>query len=303
METLTNFTGCPAKAGHPFTKGKPMEMKPLFMWAGGKKKMIKKYLPLMPIAIDTYVEPFFGGGALFTYVMKNYQPREVVINDINGGITNIYNAIKTDVDYFCIVMDRLEKEYLPLSKEDRKIYYYKIRHEHAYDYTNWDKTKEAAYLYFLMKTGFNGVWQENANTNERYGTPAGLLNQKDSVYSVDNVMLWHRALQNVKILNGDWSDAMVEDKSNTFIFLDPPYRKCFAEYANPMTDETHEKMLTMVMNYKEASVWYCNQDSGDGWFDKYNPLKWEYTYTAGRRKRTENGFEAKKAVEILVRNK
>ena len=43
---------------------------------------------------------------------------------------------------------------------------------------------------------------------------------------------------------------------------------------------------------------------GDGFFEKrlrnnkIHPI--EVTYTAGRRKKTENGFEAKKAKEILM---
>ena len=42
-------------------------MKPLFMWAGGKKKLLKKYEPHLPQDFDTYVEPFLGGGAMFIW--------------------------------------------------------------------------------------------------------------------------------------------------------------------------------------------------------------------------------------------
>lgn len=282
------------------------KIKPLYLWAGGKTKMYKHYSPYLPETIDTYVEPFFGGGAMLCCLLNaGYNPQKIVINDINKDIMGIYRAIKNDVDYFMIVMDRLSAEYLPLSKEDRKAYYYSIRHQHGWEGDGWDDTKRAAYLYFLMRTGFNGIWQINKNCNGKYGTPAGLLNQKDSVYDVNNVLLWHRLLQRTDISCGDWSTctSSVMDDTNTFVFLDPPYRDCHADYDNPMDDKTHKEILWVVQHYKNAHCWYCNQDSGDDFFNEYNPLKWTYTYTAGRRKRTEDGFEAKKAVEILIKNK
>ena len=42
-------------------------MKPLYIWAGGKNKMIPKYLenPGIPSDKTTFIEPFFGGGAVY----------------------------------------------------------------------------------------------------------------------------------------------------------------------------------------------------------------------------------------------
>ena len=48
--------------------------KPLFMWAGGKNKMIKNYLPLLPEKVTVYSEPFVGGGAMYLYVQERYKP-------------------------------------------------------------------------------------------------------------------------------------------------------------------------------------------------------------------------------------
>ena len=174
-------------------------MKPLFIWAGGKTKVLKHYAPFMPSSFETYYEPFFGGGAMFVYVMNTYQPKNVVINDINSDVMNIYKAIKTDLTEFQQRLDSLESQYIPLSKDDRKKFYFDTRHLHAWEYQEWSKTFEAATLYFLMKTGFNGIYQLNKNTNGRYGTPSGLLNQKDKVYDRDVLNWWHNALQNVTI--------------------------------------------------------------------------------------------------------
>jgi len=275
-------------------------MKPLFIWAGGKTKVLKHYARFMPTAFETYYEPFFGGGAMFVYVMNTYRPKNVVINDINSDVINIYKAIKTDLDEFQQRLDSLESQYLPLSKEDRKTLYFEIRHQHAFEYQKWSKPYEAATLYFLMKTGFNGIYQLNQNTNGRYGTPAGLLNQKDKVYDRDVLKWWHDALQNVTIKSGDWKDA-VENDPNGFFFFDPPYRDSFADYGNGFGDDA----LTSLLDFADAQnlVFVANRADDDWFDDQSRSVQVHYfniTYTAGRRKKTEDGFVAKKAREILL---
>jgi len=277
-----------------------MKLKPLFIWAGGKTKVLKHYAPFMPTAFETYYEPFFGGGAMFVHVMNTYQPKNVVINDINSDVVNIYKAIKTDLTEFQQRLDSLESQYLPLSKDDRKKFYFDTRHLHAWNYQEWSPTFEAATLYFLMKTGFNGIYQLNKNTNGRYGTPAGLLNQKDKVYDRDVLNWWHNALQNVTIKSGDWKDA-VENDPNGFFFFDPPYRDSFADYGNGFGDEA----LTSLLDFADAQnlVFVANR-ADDDWFDDQSRSMqvhyFDITYTAGRRKKTEDGFAAKKAREILL---
>ena len=275
-------------------------MKPLFIWAGGKTKVLKHYAPFMPTTFENYYEPFFGGGAMFVHVMNTYHPKNVVINDINSDVVNIYKAIKTDLTEFQQRLDSLESQYIPLNKDDRKKFYFDIRHLHAWNYQEWSKTFEAATLYFLMKTGFNGIYQLNKNTNGRYGTPAGLLNQKDKVYDRDVLNWWHDALQNVTIKSGDWKDSVNEDP-NGFFFFDPPYRDSFADYGNGFGDDA----LTDLLDFADAQnlVFVANR-ADDDWFENQsrsmNVHYFDITYTAGRRKKTEEGYEAKKAREILL---
>lgn len=276
-------------------------MKPLFMWAGGKTKLLKQYMPYMPHTVNSYCEPFFGGGAMFIYVMNRYKPNYARINDINPSIVGIYSAIKNDCDEFVKHLELYESVYLPLSKEDRKKYYYDVREAHAYDYQNMSATEESATLYFLMKTGFNGIFQINKNTNNRYGTPAGLLNQKTEVYNRDVLAWWHEVLQVADITNTDWKTACSGLPDDTFFFFDPPYRESFADYGFSFTDEN----LVDLINFADSkkSVMLSNRDD-EGWFDNHNRTlsvaKFPITYTAGRRKKTEDGYEAKKATEILL---
>jgi len=151
-----------------------------------------------------------------------------------------------------------------------------------------------------MKTGFNGIYQLNKNTNGRYGTPAGLLNQKDKVYDRGVLNWWHNALQNVTIKTGDWKDSVNNDP-NGFFFFDPPYRDSFADYGNGFGDDA----LTDLLDFADAQnlVFVANR-ADDDWFEgqsrSMNVHYFDITYTAGRRKKTEEGFAAKKAREILL---
>jgi len=272
------------------------------MWAGGKNKMLKHYKSIMPSSVKSYCEPFLGAGAMYIYVMNTYSPEYARINDINPDIVKIYTSIKTNLESFIIRLNALESIYIPLSKEDRKLYYYEVRNEHAWEYEKYSSdAEEAATLYFLMKTGFNGIFQINKNTNGRYGTPSGLLNQKDKVYDRDVVQWWHNALQKTDIHCGDWKEAVKSCPDDTFFFFDPPYRESFANYGNGFTDN----QLTDLIEFCESqsSVMMSNRDDED-WFAQQNhtlnSVNFDIFYTAGRRKKTAEGYDAKKAREILL---
>jgi DNA adenine methylase len=53
-----------------------------------------------------------------------------------------------------------------------------------------------------------------------------------------------------------------------------------------------------------GKVFLCNRDDGSDFFDSrkgnFEIHRFPITYTAGRRKKTEDGFEAKPAIEILM---
>jgi len=69
-------------------------MKPLIKWTGGKSKelkIIKEYIP----TFNRYIEPFFGGGALYFDLL----PKQAKINDISTTLMNYYNLIKNQNIY------------------------------------------------------------------------------------------------------------------------------------------------------------------------------------------------------------
>ena len=76
-------------------------MNPLIKWPGGKSSEIKQIKHLIP-EFNRYVEPFFGGGALYFYL----KPQNAAINDISETLMDYYSLLK--------IQDKQFLEYLNL---------------------------------------------------------------------------------------------------------------------------------------------------------------------------------------------
>ncbi|MBN1896152.1 MAG: DNA adenine methylase [Candidatus Aenigmarchaeota archaeon] len=66
-------------------------MKPLIKWAGGKSNEIKNIIEIIP-KFDRYIEPFFGGGALFFYL----EPKKAIVNDVSNELIMFYCSLKNE---------------------------------------------------------------------------------------------------------------------------------------------------------------------------------------------------------------
>jgi len=102
----------------------------LFMWAGGKTKMLSHYRPLLPQnASDRWLyEPFAGGAALFN-TLASQGPISASLSDVNGEIIRLYQLVRDDPDFLIEEMHRHEATWLPLDKAGRKDRYYRLREE------------------------------------------------------------------------------------------------------------------------------------------------------------------------------
>ena len=85
------------------SKGKSIA-KPFLKWAGGKSQLIQdieNHLPdaLIKGELDTYVEPFVGGGVVFFLIAQKYSAIEhFFLLDINEDLINCFKAIQNNVE-------------------------------------------------------------------------------------------------------------------------------------------------------------------------------------------------------------
>ena len=73
--------------------------KPFLKWAGGKVQLLSQFEAYYPKAlkegnIDTYFEPFLGGGAVFLDIAQNYPVTSAYLCDINEELILTYRVIQ-----------------------------------------------------------------------------------------------------------------------------------------------------------------------------------------------------------------
>ena len=70
-------------------------MDTLLKWPGGKGREFLQVRPYVP-AFETYVEPFFGGGAFFF----NLMPQRSLLNDVNSKLMGLYTNVREGTHTF-----------------------------------------------------------------------------------------------------------------------------------------------------------------------------------------------------------
>ncbi|TAE56953.1 MAG: DNA adenine methylase [Nostocales cyanobacterium] len=207
--------------------------KPFLKWAGGKSQLltqINHFLPQQLIngKIKKYIEPFMGGGAVFFHIANNYQVREFYISDVNKELVIAYKTIQGYVNDLIELLNNFEQEYLSLNENKRKEYFYQVRtqfnfHRDKLDYHKFNSQwlARTAQIIFLNKTCFNGLFR--VNSQGEFNVPVGKY-KNPKICDIQNLQAVSRILQNVEIRHQDFSKWEDLIDSQTFIYLDPPYR-------------------------------------------------------------------------------
>ena len=222
--------------------------KPFLKWAGGKSNLLPELLKRIPDQINTYWEPFVGGGAMFFAIYSRVE--RAVISDINEELILTYEVVRDNVSE---LIDELQDHQQNHCRE----YYYHIRNER---FSANQKTKRAARLIYLNKTCYNGLYR--VNSKGEFNVPIGsyknpkILDQETLIYSSN-------ALQNVSLLCGNFGE-IVKPSRNDFIYCDPPYDETFADYDRSGFDTVSQNFLRdAVMNWTccNANVMVSNSNT------------------------------------------
>lgn len=197
-----------------------IKVKPFLKWAGGKRQLldeIDKRLPKNEIRsgkINTYIEPFIGGGAVFFHIANNFpQIKYFYLFDVNEDLVNCYNAIKEDVENLIDELNSLQNEFLRKQKT-RKDFFYQIR-------TEFNTGRSAAKLIFLNKTCFNGLYR--VNRKGFFNVPFGDY-KNPKICDEDNLRAVSEVLQNADIICSDFKNSLPYIDKDAFVYFDPPYR-------------------------------------------------------------------------------
>lgn len=180
-------------------------VKPILKWAGGKTQLLDKLLEEVPQSFGNYIEPFFGGGALFFAI----QPKQAIISDNNPELINLYREIAANPSK---VIEALQ-EY-----KNEKELFYEVR---AQKWENMQPYEAAARTIFLNRTCFNGLYRVNkkGGFNVPYGNYKNPL-----ICNQENIYKASEALKEAKIICGDYRTILRKyAQTGDFVYLDPPY--------------------------------------------------------------------------------
>lgn len=208
----------------------------MIKYRGGKSKEIPHIMQHVPIYNGRYIEPFFGGGAVFFHL----EPQQAIINDINGPLMSFYRGVRDDYQNLRRELDEIEalytanrvdfdalKEIHPNERveDNNEILYYRLRN--MYNDLQEKEYSDALLYYFINKTAYSGMIRYNAKGE--FNVPFGRYkNINTQLITQEHSDL----LQRAELFQGDYGEIFNLSQPDDFMFLDPPYDCAFSDYGN-----------------------------------------------------------------------
>jgi DNA adenine methylase len=211
--------------------------KTVLKYPGSKWSLANKIIEILP-EHHTYVEPYFGSGAIFFSKI----PSDIeMINDMDNDVCNLFDCIKAD-------SERLARLAMatPFSRKE---------YDNAFVNSERDPYKRA--LQFLIR-----CWQGHGfRTN---GYKVGWKNDvqgRERMYALWN---WYRLPEWIIEIAERLRCAQIENRpalelinrfnfKNVFMYLDPPYllgTRAGKQYKCEMSDSDHEELLKTILQSK-----------------------------------------------------
>ncbi len=277
---------------------------------------IEKRLPEDIEQLDTYIEPFIGGGALMFHLLGRYSFENVHISDLNPELILCYRELQRDAS---AVYDKLHEliDSYPVDIDERKPVYYKVREDwntgvdKTEEMGQSDRTSRVAQMLFLNKTCFNGLFRVNRSGG--FNVPMGTYD-KPSFQKHEDLLDVQTILQGVSIHHTSFESCMYWANDRSMVYLDPPYRplsvtSSFISYSKGDFDDNHQVSLSRVFKELDSGgtrVLLSNSDpkntnKDDNFFDD---LYSGYTIEriSANRMINSNPESRGPVTELLIRN-
>ena len=294
-----------------------MLAKPFIKWVGGKSQLLEEIKEKYPPKIEKYCEPFVGGGAVLFDILSSKHPETVLINDINKELINTYSQIKNNCDGMINQLSEIQTIYKTHTLEENKAYFYEKRqryNELKVNGNDAENLEKAALFIFLNKTCFNGLYR--VNSKGLFNVPFN--NAKNPLLcDEENLRACSEVLQNVEMRVGDYKECKDFIDSNTFVYIDPPYRPlsqtaAFTSYSENDFSDDDQKTLSIfikeMITEKHAKVLVSNSDPkntdvNDNFFDDlYDKNHFQIKRVSAARMINSNAKKRGAINELLISN-
>lgn len=303
--------------------------RPFLKWAGGKMQLLSQFEAYYPAdlgegKIKRYVEPFLGSGAVFMHIIQNYKINEAYLSDINAELILVYKIVQQHTTKLLEMLGDLQSQYYSHLADDRSSLFYDIRESFnryatSLEIINLDRyakedraIQRAAYLIFLNKTCFNGLYR--VNKKGEFNVPFGRY-AKPLICDEENIKSVSDLLQFTELRLSEYSECAHFVNDRTFVYFDPPYRplsqtSSFTTYSTSVfSDQEQEKLAQFFLylhNESGAKLMLSNSDPknvdpNDDFFEQlYSGFKIDRVFA--NRMINSNASRRGKISELVITN-
>lgn len=240
---------------------------PIIKWVGGKHRLLDAILADYT-GQSRVVEPFFGGAAVSAALSARYPGIEVFGNDKIAAVIDIYREVAENVEGFIEAVELYAAPYLAnRDKDSRRAFYYEVRER----YMRRDIDGPAP-LFFLLWCAYAGMYRTGKKYPGRFNTPHGFGKEKAGFYHP--MRLRHNApfIAGWNLTTGDFTQLAQHVTSDTFVYLDPPYRQTYGGYTSDgFTEDDQLRVVKFARDAdaKGATFVYSNKYQDDGFYEKH----------------------------------
>jgi len=206
---------------------------PIVPWIGGKRRLAAQILPIFPDH-TCYVEPFCGAAALF--FLK--EPTKVeVLNDINGGLVNLYRVLQNHLDEFV-------RQFRWALASRQLFEWAKMTHPDTLT-----DIQRAARFFYLQKLAFGGKVD-----GQTFGTATSAPARLNLLRIEEDLSAAHLRLSGVTVENLPWDACFTRyDRPHTLVYMDPPYWQTEG-YGVDFGLEQYARMAELMAGMKGKAV-------------------------------------------------
>ncbi len=217
---------------------------PFLKWAGGKRQLLDKILPHVPHRVRGYHEPFVGGGAVYFAVRATRDLKRAHLGDSNDRLVRTYRGLAANVDR---VIDLLA------SYPHDRDFYEALR---ARDPDGRPDAELAAWMIYLNRTGFNGLYR--VNSKNIFNVPFGRY-KNPRICDAAGLRAVASALQGTELRTEHFSAVERRAEKGDFVYFDPPYvpvgKKSFVSYTDAgFGPGEHERLAETARRLKQKGV-------------------------------------------------
>lgn len=254
-------------------------LKAPFGWIGGKSRLAKDIINLIPEDHTKYIEVFGGAGSVLYSKEKS---KLEVLNDVNGELINLHRAIRNNPQTLSYYLNNLL-----ISRE----IFNAIKKGHMQPK---NKIEAAAFYLYLITQSFGSKMDSFAMCAKSGRKP------KDIYKSYQK---WSNRLKGVTIENKSFSELIpLYDKEDAFFYVDPPYVATESYYKNTggFGKKEHEELAALLKGAKgKFLLSYNDCDLVRELYKDFNiKITKEIDYTLG-----SNMHKKKKSVkEVFITN-